>query len=256
MSSFEHSAKHEFDALAPARQSLYSSLSQAFYAPPVAHPLPPLLNPDFLDAIGPFVSPRVMNTLRPWAAEAGADDQWASKTKQEFMRLFKVPGEDYVKPYESVYRDSREIGKKKVAGLLMGQCATDVKKWYQLAAVEVSGEYQDLHDHIALELNFLSHLCKKEQEFIRARDTVRLRRCREMQRDFLAGHVIKWIGLLRDRIWEKTNHPYYRGVADFTVDFINSDLNMLESHLGAASVSSGPPYRETDARASTSSCTR
>ncbi len=149
-------------------------------------------------------------------------------------------------PYESVFRDTREIAGKQVKGLLMGPSAVDVQKWYGLAAVEISDEYKDLPDHICLELNYLAHLCNKEQEFAASADEARLTRCREMERDFLAAHVVTWIGGLRVKIREKSKHPYYLAMADLAVEFTQRDMATLEGVLGPSTGRAVPEYDELE----------
>jgi TorA maturation chaperone TorD len=163
--------------------------------------------------------------------------------EQEFMALFKVPGGRYVAPYESVFRDFREIEGQRVGGLLLGQSAVDVQKWYRLAALEFKDDCKELPDHIALELEYLAHLCGKEREFAAAGDESHMRRAQEMQRDFLAAHVCSWIGALRDRIVEKAEGSFYRAVADLVVAVTARHLTALEQAIGPSQRSSSPQYR-------------
>jgi TorA maturation chaperone TorD len=163
--------------------------------------------------------------------------------EQEFMELFKVPGGRYVAPYESVFRDVREIEGQRVGGLLLGQSAVDVQKWYRLAALEFKDDCKELPDHIAIELEYLAHLCGKEREFAAAGDESHRRRAQEMQRDFLAAHVCSWIGALRDRIAQKARGAFYRAVADMAVAVTTRHLAVLEQAIGPSQRSSAPPYR-------------
>ena len=242
MVTFENAKSGSFTELAPARHSVYTYLCTAFREAPSAAQLDSLSSEPFLAEAGRLFGDAVVNAVRQCAASAGSGDEWERDAQQEFMNLFKVPGAQYVTPYESVFRDSREIGGKQVSGLLAGQSSVDVQKWYRLAAVEVSGEFKDLPDHIVLELSYMAHLCRKEQEFAAAGDEVRLTRAREMERDFLAGHIIPWIGLLRDKICKKTRHPYFHAVAELAAEFAVHDLAALEDLLGPSQAHSVPKY--------------
>ncbi|MHC4441515.1 MAG: TorD/DmsD family molecular chaperone [Planctomycetota bacterium] len=234
----------ELKELASARQTVYSFLRAAFSEPPSGEQLDALRASDFLCEAGKLFSEHVLAPLTEYARTDTAIADLQREGRQEFMNLFKVPGGQYVTPYESVYRDTREIAGKKVKGLLMGQCAVDVQKWYQLAALEIADEYKDLPDHICLEFNYLAHLCGKEREFDSAGDEAKLARTWLMQRDFLAGHIIPWIGLLGDKIHEKSQHTYFRAVADMAVEFTGRDLATLEGLLGKSSGHSSPQYDE------------
>ena len=233
-------------ALAPARQQVYAFLGAAFSEPPSAAQLEALRTEDFLDQAATFLDENLLANLREFAHAAELIVDLESQARREFMNLFKVPGGQYVTPYESVYRDTREVAGQQVKGLLMGPSAVDVQKWYRLAALEIADDYPDLPDHIALELNYLAHLVGKERQFAADADEAKLLCAREMERDFLAGHVLPWIGPLRDKIHEKSQHAYFRSVADMAATFAEQDLAMLEESLGASAGHSAPRRPEPE----------
>lgn len=225
----------------PARPTMYALLAGAFTAPPsaetfaawrdlAAQPVAATLLGDAAVPLGRIAQVTVLNCETEHA------------TRQEFMNLFKVPGGQYVAPYESAYRDTREIEGQQVSGLLMGPSAIDVQKWYRLAALEIAPSVRELPDHIALELGYLAHLGRKESEFAASGDSSRHTRAREMQRDFLAAHVASWIGTLRDKLYEKSENDYFRAVADLAADFVRRDLADLEAELGTSRRASAPSY--------------
>lgn len=229
-------------ALAPGRADAYTFLGNAFREPPSADGLKSIRGEAFLDSAAEMFSAKTLAPLRQFAAAVEETAELQRQAHQEFMNLFKVPGGQYVTPYESVFRDTREIAGRPTKGLLMGQSAIDVQKWYRLAALDISDEYQDLPDHISLELAYLAHLCAKEQEFAAAGDEAKLARAWDMERDFLAAHVVPWIGELRDKIHGKSRHAYFRAVADMAVEFTQRDLTTLEDILGPSSGRSEPDY--------------
>lgn len=218
--------------LASPRKILYLFLSKAFAQPPTLHSLSVLEDDTFLSAVSRLFDRDASSPLIKYVQDASASPATQEETRRTFMNLFKVPGPEYVAPYESVFRDTRDIEGRTVRGLLMGPSAVDVQRWYRLAAVDVSDGYKDLPDHIALELNFLAHLCGKEVEFAANNDEARLVRAWEMERDFLKAHILSWIGALRDLIHEKCRHPYFRAVADLAVECTRRDLATLESVVG------------------------
>lgn len=245
MVALSDAERAEMSAVAPGRRAVYSFLSAAFSRPPCAEEPEVLRCNEFLEAAaGLFSGEEALGSLRRHAAAVENTAERRRQARQEFMNLFKVPGGQYVAPYESVFRDTREIAGQQVKGLLMGQSAVDVQKWYRLAVVEISKEYKDLPDHIGLELNYLAHLCHKEQEFASVGDKARLTRASEMQRDFLAAHVVSWIGAIRDRIYDKSRNTYFRAVADMAVEFTRRDLATLEGLLGPSTGRSAPEYEE------------
>jgi TorA maturation chaperone TorD len=152
-----------------------------------------------------------------------------TEVRQAFMDLFKVPGGKYVTPYESVYRDSRENDGAQVSGLLMGASAIDAQRWYRLGTAEITDQIKELPDHIAVEFGFMAYLSRKEQEFFSIRDDIHFRRSREMQRDFLASHILSWFGALCGRVTEKSDHLYFPSLCRFALDFAQRDLASLQS---------------------------
>lgn len=226
----------------PPRAGVYSFLGAAFNAPP-SRDLFRCDGEDHLHAAESLGLQEAVAALRE-CARAAEDDEWLATARQEFMQLFKVPGRQYVAPYESVYRDSRDVDGKQVTGLLGGPSSVEVAKWYQLAALEVSSDFKDLSDHISLELAYMARLCQKEEELERAGDLARAKRAGEMQRDFLAGHLAAWVGSLSASIREKTQHPYFIGVTGLLVRFAENDLASLEKRFGPSSAQRLPSYGE------------
>jgi TorA maturation chaperone TorD len=228
--------------LSRARQDVYAFLGSAFLAPPGEQSLRALANEEFVAGADELFDSGVLDSLRQYATAAKQTAELQQGARQEFMNLFKVPGGQYITPYESVFRDARDVGGKSVKGLLMGQSAVNVQKWYKLAAVEISDEYKDLPDHIGLELNFLAHVCAKEQEFAEKGDQARLTRAWEIERDFLAAHVVSWVVQLRDKLYKKSQHAYFRTVADLLVEFSKRDLTTLENVVGQTKRTLLPEY--------------
>ncbi len=179
--------------------------------------------------------------LEVCATEAGLDE-FSHAARMEFTNLFLVPGGQYVAPYESVFRDTREIEGREVAGLLMGQSALDVLQWYRFAALDISRDFKELPDHIGLEFHYLAFLCEKEREFGDAGDTAKQTRAREMQRDFLKAHVLSWLGDLAGKIRAKATLPLYPAIASLAVEFCQAELTTLEAVVGPSRGQPVPAY--------------
>jgi len=175
-------------------------------------------------------------------AEAMDAERFSDSARLEFTNLFLVPGGQHIAPYESVFRDRREVDAREVSGLLMGQSALDVQQWYRLAALEISGDFKELPDHIGLEFHYLAYLCDREQAFGDAGDSAKQTRAREMQRDFLKAHVLSWLGDLSEKIRAKATLPLYPAIASLAVEFCQSDLGTLESVVGPSCGRSVPAY--------------
>lgn len=227
--------------LASDRQTVYALLAGAFTAPPSAETFAAWRDLASQDQAAASLGDAAV-PFRRVVEFARANRDSVHEARQEFMNLFKVPGGRYVAPYESVYRDTRDIEGQQVSGLLMGRSAIDVQKWYRLAALDIAEDVRELPDHIGLELGYMAHLCRKEAEFAISGDNSHRARAREMQRDFLAAHLASWIGALRDRLYEKSANTYFRAVADLSREFVQRDLATLEAELGPSPRASSPPY--------------
>jgi TorA maturation chaperone TorD len=64
----------------------------------------------------------------------------------------------------------------------------------------------------------------------------------EMERDFLAAHVVSWVGELAQEIRARTEHPWFLGLAELLVAFTRHDLATLEKVLGPSARKPLPEY--------------
>jgi len=224
------------------RRQTYAFLSSAFKQAPTKEVLVGLNSGGALESITDLFGERLSRDLRTLFEGESDLESLVAGLEREYMNLLRVPGGKYVTPYESVYCDSREVQGQCVRGLLSGQSAIDVKKWYRLARFEIAADYEDLPDHISLELRYLAELCRKEQELEDEGDLKRLERAWEMERDFLAAHPARWIDALATKIEGKTRNPYYLYVAGLARAFVQRDLASLEELLGHSAASSVPDY--------------
>ena len=227
--------------MAVARRDLYRFLSAAFLAEPGPDLLAHLRDDSFQAALAEWFSPAVVEDFRR-VSEAMEAGHFSDPARLEFTNLFLVPGGLHIAPYESVFRDTREIDGREISGLLMGQSAMDVQQWYRLAALEISGDFKELPDHIGLEFHYLAYLCDREQAFGDAGDSAKQTRAREMQRDFLKAHVLSWLGDLAEKIRAQAALPLYPAIAALAVEFCQNDLATLEAALGPSGGKSVPAY--------------
>lgn len=230
---------------AAVRQAVYGLLARAFSAPPTEADLSRLADADWQQVLTALTPDSAPDSLRQWADAAPPNAAEQAAARQEFHQLFMVPGRHYLAPYESVFRGTREVEGQPVPGLLCGPPAMEVRQWYRLAALEIAPDHADLPDHIAVELAYLAHLCGKEAEFASQARAPQLDRAREMQRDFLAGHLIVWAGLLAAKLRQRSVHPYFRALADLLADFPRRDLTRLEQDLGPSRATGLPEYPST-----------
>src|SRR3990172_1400940 len=137
------------------------------------------LRPPLRQPFGNVVSPSRLRSLRRAGSQlpipgwrtatdayaqfvADGDDVSPERLRQELMaeycRLFVGPGKLRCPPFESVYRDG---------GTVMGSSTYGVLQCYQEGRFQPAGP-REPPDHMASELQFMSHLCRQEGDSWRA----------------------------------------------------------------------------------------
>jgi TorA maturation chaperone TorD len=202
---------------------MYKFLAATFLEPPGPRLFAPLFAEGFLaeleELFGAAALADLHEFVRTFQGDYGALDQ-------EFQSLFTVPLGRYVTPYESVYRDEREIGDTRVRGLLMGPSTLAVKHLYREAGLLISEDFKDLPDHIGLELACMEFLCRAEARAWSQEDLREIRRARDLQRRLLCDHLLQWAPALCARIQERAPGPLYRGIARLTEAYLAQEAEV------------------------------
>jgi TorA maturation chaperone TorD len=136
----------------------------------------------------------------------------------EFTRLFIGPSP--VPLYESVYRSA--------SGLVMQEETAAVRKKYLQAGLVVHPDRSFPDDHIGAELEFVFYLCQRTAQATAAEEQEVLLR---MQEAFFREHLVHWVPLLCDRLFEEAESPYFKGIAKTTRGFIAWDYAEIVSHF-------------------------
>ena len=127
---------------------------------------------------------RALAALRNALVDVTDWDRLAEDLNVEYTRLFEGPGHVPAPPYASFYLNG---------GLLMGPETVAVRRAYlewNVAPVQM-GRVPD--DHIALELAFMSHLCKEARAALISGDDTRSQSLLDAQRRFLRDHLLTWL---------------------------------------------------------------
>jgi TorA maturation chaperone TorD len=91
-------------------------------------------------------------------------------------------------------------------------------------------------------LAYLARLCQLEQGFAARSQAGKVQRAREIERDFLAAHLVPWVPELRTQIESRTSRGWFVGLARLVVEFTARDLATLEEALGPSAGKSVPDY--------------
>ncbi|MBW8012614.1 MAG: molecular chaperone TorD family protein [Chloroflexi bacterium] len=136
----------------------------------------------------------------------------------EFNRLLWV--KPIAPPYESYYLAPD--------GRLRGNTAADLEGVYRNAGLGVSSKLNELPDHVAVELEFMSFLCSKEVEGMNSGNDQETAAAQEEQRKFLGQHLGVWFPKFAKQVKSNTKEPIYNQVVDAAFQFLRSEMEYLK----------------------------
>ena len=206
----------EIEEFLKLRENLYAFLYRMYVEEPPFElaedlvnnrfPIPDLkpLNEDMTDGF---------EMLRKFMKESKDVDVVHEKLTDEYTRLFLGPGSPSVPPYESMYID----------GNMMGPSLLRLKKDYRNAGVAKSEDYPEPEDHISFELKFMQHLCEETLE-----SEGYGRKCLNLQKEFMDGHLMKWVPDFCDNLYKSEQSDFYKGIAKITKGFIFLDKDWID----------------------------
>jgi anaerobic sulfite reductase subunit A len=152
----------------------------------------------------------------------------------DYAGLFLGAWEKHVHPSESYYVTDRQ--------LVMQQPRDDVLKLYRAMGVDKAGEFKEPEDHIALELQFMAHLCDKTNDALKRGNFGGARRYLDVQRNFLDEHLGKWVPKLASDMLKLSKHEFYRAIAKITKAFVAVDKELVADIEETLPVPSGSCY--------------
>ena len=166
------------------------------------------------------------------AAEAQGSDH-VEAIAVEYARLFAVPGEHAVQPYESAYCDTLTIDTSTacssyfaaeppptgLTGFLYGPSAVAVRNAYRRAGFELAPAAHELPDHLAIELEFMGRLLERGE-------------C-EGAKVFFSEHLGRWVFRCLEEIKQKTGGGFYLGVAEALAAALRDEARYLTEDVSA-----------------------
>ncbi len=128
----------------------------------------------------------------------------------EYARLFTGPGRPAVMCYASEYLDADERGH----GRLNHAAAAFVSAAYAAEGVSLVAARRDLPDHVTTELEFLFHLCRREERAWAAGEGDEASRLRRSLSAFLRGHASLWLPRFAASVQAVTAQEAFAGMAE------------------------------------------
>jgi TorA maturation chaperone TorD len=101
--------------------------------------------------------------------------------------------------------------------------------------MELSPSFRGIPDHIAVELEFMAELSRRESVAWELGDLSAAGNSLEYQRDFIDEHLGQWIEKFCSQVVATAELSFYREVAQLTAQFIASEAQAIEERLGMVS---------------------
>jgi len=130
----------------------------------------------------------------------------------DYSRLFLGPFAILAKPYGSIYLDGEKVA--------MGDSTLQALACYREGAFELAGEFRELPDHVAVELEFLYLLTFRENEALATGDAAAFGRASTLKGAFLRDHLGRWVAPFSERVRRGAGTDFYRMLASLTEQFI------------------------------------
>jgi TorA maturation chaperone TorD len=157
----------------------------------------------------------------------------------EYAGMFLAAGRNPVYLVESVY-----LGKDH---LLYEKPYHDIIEAYKSLKFEKDKKFTEPEDHIAIEFEFMSGLCKWTVQALEKGNLEDAIAYLNLQKEFLGDHIAKWVPEVCKKIKGATKSTFYRAIAYLTNAFINMEKQMpdqlkemLKAELAQKTVTTNP----------------
>lgn len=145
----------------------------------------------------------------------------------DFESLLRVPGANYIHPYESSYRDRTNKRDWAQWGLVNGPPARAVQNFYASECLAVGSPAADFPDHIGVEFAFMGYLCRKFAESLDSGGLSDAETAHAKQVQFFQEHISRWSKSLAEQMRLKASTLLYHCVADMLDGFIDMEDKLL-----------------------------
>ena len=147
-------------------------------------------------------------------------EEMATSLAVEYAGLFLNAGLTPVFPFESAYTSP---------GQLLMQTARDkVLTEYRKERLVLSPQFKEFEDHIAVEMEFMSYLCRKAAEAVEAEDYGKVQRYLQKQKQFVGEHLLNWVPQFCMDVERAARTDFYRSVAGITAGYLSSEMQTID----------------------------
>jgi TorA maturation chaperone TorD len=135
----------------------------------------------------------------------------------DYTRLFLGPNHIIAKPYGSVWLEGQNS--------VMGDSTMAVLKLYEEGGFDMSEEFREVPDHIAVELEFFYLLIYRENEAQRNGQSEEQEAKAALRKRFLDQHLGRWAGPFTAAVRAGAQSSFYRQLAELTDRFISMEAS-------------------------------
>lgn len=141
----------------------------------------------------------------------------AAELRPHHLRLFPPIASQDAPGYETAYRGDdlfRQV-----------DLLADIAGFYRAHGFEAGGAEHERPDHIVVELEFMSLVCRKEAHALLHLGPDQVEVCAATRRAFLRDHLGCWAPAFAARVEAVSTHPWYTAVGSLVAAVVTSDLS-------------------------------
>ena len=159
--------------------------------------------------------------------QAGDVADAALAMRDDYPKLFQVPGDAYVRPWESPYINAD--------GMLFRGSTLDVRSYYHQAGFKLQAEKHFPDDHIAAMMDYLVRMCQCAYDAFADGDDAAVEETLHTQDDFMRKHVLTWVDAFADKVIKNDTRAYYAAFAGAMTAFAHVDGACVQEVLAELS---------------------
>ncbi len=144
---------------------------------------------------------------------------FADELRDQYARLFMVPGEGYVKPWESVYATAEAT--------LFTRRTLDVRAAYESLGFQAQEKGHFPEDHLSMMLDFMAAVAERAYEAAAAGDDGRAARLLDAQLAFAGTHLSNWLPKLRAALEAHDASGFFAAFGRVTEAFVEEDRRLV-----------------------------
>jgi len=135
----------------------------------------------------------------------------------DYTALFIGPSQPRAMPYASFWLTDDQS--------LRHEATMAVLEFYEQGGFDISDEFRELPDHVAVELEFLYLLIHSQNQARQDEDPAQLSTADALHRRFVVEHLGSWVGGFAAAVQAGAATGFYRELAEFTARFVRIEAD-------------------------------